>query len=85
MNKLKDYNPSIDMPWTNIYIPPTIWKSHDVGLDKKNGNYVSVCDDHHYYIQGTLKFLNDYKYTFMFCPECKRPQNYTEIMRQLNK
>jgi len=76
MNRLQDYKPSVDMKWTNLYVPPTTWKSEQVGLDKKQGNYVSVCDDHHLYIQGTLKFLKDYKYTFMFCSDCEKPETF---------
>jgi hypothetical protein len=84
VNKLQNYRPSKDGKWTNLYVPPTVWKSEQVGVDKKEGKYLSVCDEHHHYIQGTLKFLKDYRYTFMFCSECQKPETYSRIMEEFN-
>jgi hypothetical protein len=84
MNKLENYNPPIDMKWTNVWQPPTVFKSEHLGIDDENGKYVAICDDHHFYIQGTLKYLNNYEFTFMFCSECARPDNYSEIMKELH-
>jgi hypothetical protein len=37
MNKLENYNPPIDMKWTNVWQPPTVFKSEHLGIDDENG------------------------------------------------
>lgn len=78
MAKLENYKSSMPK-WSSIWQPPTMYKSEGFNLDTKLGRYLIVCDDHNTYIQGTKKYLDDYRYTFLFCDECDKPVNYSRI------